>query len=443
MLMGVVDTMMIGRVSSDALAAVALGNLYFFALAVFGMGVLMALDPVVSQAVGHGDREAVARAVQRGLLIALVLSVPVSLLLVPGETLLGAARQPASVVSLAAGYARASIPGVFPLLGFAVLRQALQAMSVVRPVVVVVFAANVLNAILNWVFVFGHFGVPAMGAVGTGWASSLSRLAMFVGLLGAGYPHLRDALQRVRREALAPLPLLRMLRIGVPIGIQHQLEMGAFGLATMAMGWFGATEMAAHQVAMNLASLTFMMPLGIGVAGSVLVGQAVGRGEADDARRAAATTVVAGVGIMTVSALLFLAIPGPLARLYTDVPEVLALASVLIPIAGVFQVFDGLQVVSSGVLRGIGDTRMPLLINLLGYWMLGLPVSLTLGFGLGRGPRGIWWGLTLALVVVAFLLVWRVRLRFGRDLTRLQIEDDGRTTAAVTAGDAGTSVAAG
>lgn len=431
MLMGVVDSMMVGRVSPESLAAVALGNLYFFALTVFGMGVIMSLDPVVSQAVGHGDREAVARAVQRGMLLALVISVPICAVMLPGEYLLALAGQPESVIPIAAGYVRASTPGVLPFLGFAVLRQTLQAMTVVRPVVVVVLLANVLNALLNWVLVFGKFGFPSMGAEGTGWASSISRWSMFLGLIVVAWPRLRPVLGRLRAESFALPPILRMLRIGAPIGLQQQLEMGAFGFVAVVMGWFGAVEMAAHQIAINLASLTFMIPLGIGVAGSVVVGHAVGRGDTAGARRAAAGTTLLGVGVMTLSALVFLTLPGQLTRLYTDSAPVVALASLLLPIAGVFQVFDGLQVVSSGVLRGIGDTRVPMLVNLLGFWLIGIPSGLALAYRAQLGPRGLWWGLTIGLVLVSLMLLSRVRNRFRRDLVRLQIEDPVRAGEAV------------
>lgn len=420
--MGVVDSMMVGRVSADALAAVALGNLYFFGLAVLGMGVLMSLDPVVSQAVGYGDEPAIARAVQRGLLMAVCVAIPVSLALLPGEKLFSLAGQPESVIPIAAGYARACIPGVLPLFCFAVLRLTLQSMAIVRPVVVVVILANVLSAFLNWVLVFGNLGMPALGAVGTGWASSMARLTLFLGLAAAAWPVLRDKIRPFRRDAFALLPVARMLRIGLPIGFQHQLEMGAFGFTALAMGWFGPWELAAHQVAISLASLTFMMPLGVGMAGSVLVGHSVGRGDAGGARTAAITTVIAGVGIMTVTAVVFLTLPQLLARLYTDAPGALALAVMLIPIAGIFQVFDGLQVVSSGVLRGIGDTRVPLVINLMGYWLLGIPFGLWMAFRGGVGPTGLWWGLTLGLVVVSILLVLRVRMRFGRAIERLVVE---------------------
>lgn len=431
MLMGVVDSMMVGRVSPESLAAVALGNLYFFALTVFGMGVIMSLDPVVSQAVGHGDREAVARAVQRGMLLALVISVPICVVMIPGEYLLALVGQPESVIPIAAGYVRASIPGVLPFLGFAVLRQTLQAMTVVRPVVIVVLFANVLNAILNWALVFGKLGLPAMGAVGTGWASSISRWSMFLGLILVAWPRLKPVLGRLRAESFTLGPILRMLRIGAPIGLQQQLEMGAFGFVAVVMGWFGAVEMAAHQIAINLASLTFMIPLGIGVAGSVVVGHAVGRGDTTGARRAAAGTTLLGVGVMTLSALVFLTLPGQLTRLYTDAAPVVALASLLLPIAGVFQVFDGLQVVSSGVLRGIGDTRVPMLVNLLGFWLIGIPSGLALAYRAQLGPRGLWWGLTIGLVLVSLMLLSRVRNRFRRDLVRLQIEDPVRVGEAV------------
>lgn len=431
MLMGVVDSMMVGRVSPESLAAVALGNLYFFALTVFGMGVIMSLDPVVSQAVGHGDREAVARAVQRGMLLALVISVPICVVMIPGEYLLALVGQPESVIPIAAGYVRASIPGVLPFLGFAVLRQTLQAMTVVRPVVIVVLFANVLNAILNWALVFGKLGLPAMGAVGTGWASSISRWSMFLGLILVAWPRLKPVLGRLRAESFTLGPILRMLRIGAPIGLQQQLEMGAFGFVAVVMGWFGAVEMAAHQIAINLASLTFMIPLGIGVAGSVVVGHAVGRGDTAGARRAAAGTTLLGVGVMTLSALVFLTLPGQLTRLYTDAAPVVALASLLLPIAGVFQVFDGLQVVSSGVLRGIGDTRVPMLVNLLGFWLIGIPSGLALAYRAQLGPRGLWWGLTIGLVLVSLMLLSRVRNRFRRDLVRLQIEDPVRVGEAV------------
>ena len=422
MAMGVVDTIMVGHYSAADLAAVALGNLYFFFAVVVPMGVLMALDPVVSQAVGAGDHPAVGRALQRGGILALVLGVPAALALLPGEPLLRLLRQPVDVVPVAGGYALAALPGVFPFLAFIVFRQTLQAMGRVAPIVFTIVLANLANLLFNWILIFGHWGFPAMGAVGSGWASSLSRWLMFVGLLAFSWPLLKGYLHPVRREVLHLRPLVRMVRLGSPIGIQFGLEYGAFGATGLLMGWLGTIAMAGHQVALNLASLTFMVPLGISQATAVLVGQGVGREDPPGARRAAGAGLLLGLVFMTVTAMIFLFSPGLLARIYTGEAAVLALAVALIPLAGVFQVFDGLQVVASGVLRGIGDTRSPMLLNLLGFWCIGMPVGLWLGFGTPMGPRGLWWGLVLGLAAVSLLLLVRVRVRMGQELQRIDMD---------------------
>jgi MATE family multidrug resistance protein len=208
------------------------------------------------------------------------------------------------------------------------------------------------------------------------------------------------------------------------VGAQQWLEVGVFATAGLLMGWMGAVALAGHQVALQLAALTFMVPLGVAQATSVLVGQAVGRSDTHGARRATGAGMLIGVGFMTATAVMFLAIPDLLARAFSDDAPIIASAAVLLPIAGVFQVFDGLQVVAAGSLRGVGDTRVPMLLNLLGFWVLGLPTSLWLGFGLGWGPRGVWWGLALGIGAVAVLLSLRVRRRLGRTLRRLVIDEE-------------------
>ena len=210
--------------------------------------------------------------------------------------------------------------------------------------------------------------------------------------------------------------------LGAPIGIQLQLELGAFGVIALLMGTLGTVAMAAHQVAINLASLTFMVPLGVSAAAAVRVGHAVGREDGPGARRAAAAAVLCGVGFMALTALLFIGFPHALASIYTLDREVVVLAAALIPIAGVFQVFDGLQVVSAGILRGIGDTRIPMLINVLGFWLFGMPVSIGLGFGVGLGPEGLWWGFVVALAALASLLLLRVGRRLSRPVARILVD---------------------
>jgi MATE family multidrug resistance protein len=422
MAMGVVDTIMVGHLSAQALAAVALGNLYFFGLAIFAMGTLMVLDPVVAQAVGAGDEPAIARGIQRGILLAGLLTVPAVLLLIVADGFMVLARQPAEVIPAAAAYALRLAPGVLPFFVFVVFRQSLQAMRLTKSIVIAIVAANVANAVLNWVLIFGHFGVPAMGVEGSAWATTISRWLLAILLLALVYGPVAPYLWPVRPEIWEGPPLVRMVRLGVPIGCQYLLEFGAFALVALMMGWLGTNAMAGHQIAINLASLSFMVPLGTSDAASVLVGQAVGRRDPAGARGMAHSALLCGAGFMSLTAVLFLSVPGPLARLYTPQPEIVALAVTLIPLAGVFQVFDGLQAVGGGILRGLGETRVAMLVNLLGYWFLGLPVSYLLGFRFGLGPTGLWWGLVLGLGVVASVLLVRVRIALARRQDRVVID---------------------
>ncbi len=425
MAMGVVDTIMVGHLSTHALAAVALGNLYFFGLAIFVMGTLMVLDPVVAQAVGAGDEPAIARGIQRGVLLAGLLTLPAVLLLVVADGFMILARQPAEVVPDAAAYALRLAPGVLPFFVFIVFRQSLQAMRLTKAIVIAIVAANVVNAVLNWLLIFGHFGFPALGVEGSAWATTLSRWFLAMLLLALVYRRVVPYLWPVRPEIWEGAPLGRMVRLGVPIGCQYLLEFGAFALVALMMGWIGTNAMAGHQIAINLASLTFMVPLGTSDAASVLVGQAVGRRDPAGARGMAHSALLCGAGFMSLTAILFLSMPGPLARLYTEQQEIVALAVTLIPLAGVFQVFDGLQAVGGGILRGLGETRVAMLVNLFGYWFLGLPVSYVLGFRLGLGPIGLWWGLVLGLAVVASILLVRVRIALARRQDRVMIDVPG------------------
>jgi MATE family multidrug resistance protein len=422
MTMGVVDTIMVGHLSADALAAVALGNVYFYALAVFAMGTLMVLDPLVAQAVGAGDRPAIARGVQRGALLAALLSLPTTILLTTAAPVLTFLRQPEEIIPLAAGYASRIAPGTFPFLLFIVFRQSLQALGRTGPIVGAIVGANLANVALNWALIYGHLGFPAMGALGSAWATSISRALLVVGLWPVARRDLAPLLFPLRPETWQLRPLARMLRLGIPIGTQHVLEFGAFGLVALMMGWMGSREMAGHQIALNLAALTFMVPLGIGDAASVLVGRAVGREDAAGARGSARAALACGFAFMACTGALFLALPEPIARLYTRELEVIAVAAMLIPLAGVFQVFDGLQVVAAGVLRGLGDTRTPMLVCLLGYWLLGIPLSVYLGFFTDSGPAGLWWGLVLGLALVALMLLLRVRNRLRRQQERVVID---------------------
>jgi MATE family multidrug resistance protein len=422
MLMGVVDTMVVGRVSPAALAAVALGNMAFLSVASFGLGLLLSMDPLVAQAVGARDAPAVRRGVQRGLLMAALIAVPTALVLAPAGPVLTLLRQPPEAVPLAAGYVHRCLPGLLPFYGFMVLRLTLQAMERMRPIVVTIVAANLLNVVLDVALVHGKWGAPPMGAFGSAWATTISRTVLFVVLVMVARRDLSPLLTRPDREAFRLQPLWRTAVLGAPIGAQIQLEFAAFGVIALLMGGLGTVPMAAHQVTINLASLTFMVPLGVSAAAAVRVGHAVGRADGPGARRAASAALVCGGGFMSLTALLFLGFPRYLAAAYTPDLAVLSLAAVLIPVAGVFQVFDGLQVVSAGVLRGLGDTRAPMVVNVLGFWLVGMPVSLWLAFGLDLGPSGLWWGLVFGLGSVAGLLLLRIANRLARPLARVVVD---------------------
>ncbi len=423
MSMGVVDTLMVGRVSARVLAAVALGNLYFYNVTVFGVGTLMALDPIVAQAVGAEDSEAVARAVQRGLIIAVALSVVFVVFLAPAAPVLRLLRQQPEIIDDTATYVRISIAGLAPSLGFVVLRQCLQAMHRVRAIVWTVIVANVVNACFNWMFVYGHLGSPALGVAGSAIATAISRWVMFLLLLFVSRHDLRPLLLPVRPNVAAWPAIRGMLRIGAPIGGQQMLEISAFGAIGLLMGALGTTEMAAHQIAITLAAFTFMVPLGVGSAAAVRVGRAIGAGDERRAREATRAAYFAGVGFMALTAILFLSAPRVLAHAFTPDTGVVALAAVLIPIAGVFQVFDGGQAVGAGVLRGAGDTTAPLLVMFISYWVVGVPLSAYLGFATPLRAAGLWWGFVVSLAADALFLYLRIRVVFGRELRRVHVEE--------------------
>lgn len=421
MFMGVVDSLMLGRVSGAALAAGVLGNFIFYLCASFGLGFLLAIDPVVAQAIGAGDAREAALGVQRGVVLAIATSIVMAILLWPAPQVLTLLGQPADVAPDAGAFVRWSIPGVFPFFLFALSRQALQAHGSVAPVLWAAVVGNVVNVLANLVLVFGMFGVPALGVVGSAISTTIARWVMFGAILLFARQRLRRLVRPWFPEALAWAPLRGLAALGAPIGLQFFAEVNAFGLVTIMMGWVGTNALAGHEIALNLASLTFMVPLGVAAAGTVMVGRAIGRGDPAAARRDAVAALVVGIGFMSITAVAFLVVPGLFARGYTTDGGVITVAVALIPIAGIFQVFDGMQVCATGVLRGAGDTRVPMAIHMASFWLVGLPLGSWLCFGLDGGPAALWWGLTAGLAAAGLFQLARVRSRFGGPLERLRL----------------------
>jgi MATE family multidrug resistance protein len=373
---------------------------------------------MVAQAVGAGEHASVARAMQRGLILSALLSVFTSLLMAPAPQVLSLFRQPAEIIPDAARFLRISIAGVVPYLAFVVFRQSLQAMHRVAPIVWTMLVANLANAAMNWVFVYGHLGSPPFGVAGSAIATAISRWLMALMLLAVSWRTLHPYLIPMRREATEVSPLLRMLQLGTPIGAQQALEAGAFAAIGLLMGVLGTIEMAAHQIAITLAALTFMVPLGVASAAAVRVGHAIGSGDEPRSREAIRAAYLCGIGFMACTAVVFLTLPSLLASAFTSDVRVIAVAAVLIPVAGVFQVFDGAQAVGAGVLRGAGDTTAPLLVMLAAYWLIGVPISAYLGFKTELRAVGLWWGFVVSLSAVAVVLFIRIVVVFRRGVER-------------------------
>ncbi|HYU33907.1 MAG TPA: MATE family efflux transporter [Thermoanaerobaculia bacterium] len=418
MLMGVVDTMMLGHVSAEALAAGALGNIATFPLLIFGAGVLSALDPLIAQAHGADDREAISAHLQRGTVLALALSVPIGLLIAHVEPFLRWVGEPDVIVGNAAAFARGLIWGLPAFFLFFAFRQTLQAMSVVRPTAVAIVAGNLINVAGNWILIFGHLGVPALGVAGSAYATSFSRWAMFAWFLWVARTALGATWRGLTREALHLKRHLHLLRIGIPIGVHQSGEILFFATLALLVGRMGVVALAGHQIAINLASLSFMVPLGIGGAAATRVGNAIGRGDMPGARRAAAACLALGAGTMLAFAALFALLPEPLARLYTNDPGVIAMVALLLPIAAAFQVFDGIQTVGGGILRGAADTTFSAALAVVGFWVIGLPAGWYLAFRAGQGAAGLWWGMTVGLAAVSLFLVVRIVQRFRGTIGR-------------------------
>ncbi|MCU0866098.1 MAG: MATE family efflux transporter [Planctomycetes bacterium] len=430
-----VDLAMLGHHDEASLPAMALGNTLAWGAMVFCMGAVTAIDPLLSQAVGARDRDAVPRLLGRGLMLAVLLALPAAALLLPAATWLEWCQQPPALIPAAANYARLQALAVLPFLWYSVLRSFLSAHARIWPQLLTIVAGNLANAFLDWVLIFGKFGAPAMGATGAALATVFCRWLMLFGLLWFGWRDLGPPLRElrsaaVRSAAFALQPLWRLLRLGAPIGAQFLLEMGVFGATALLIGNLDAKagtagtgpSLAGHQIALQLASLSFMVPLGLGIAASVRVGWAIGRGDHAAVRRATTAALWAGAVVMSGFMLLFLLAPRALAGLMTAQPEHLAMAALLIPIAGVFQIGDGIQVVAIGCLRGLGDVRSPMLANVLGFWVIGLPLGCWLAFDRQAGPAGFWWGLVVGLFVVAAGLLVVLRLHLRRQQQRLVVE---------------------
>jgi MATE family multidrug resistance protein len=408
---GIVDTVMVGRLGPVAIGAVALGNAVYYVPAFFGMGLLLGLDTLVAQAYGRHDHDDCHRWLAQGVYLACLVAPLLMLpMLLASFGFVRFGINPA-MATPAGAYLRILSWGTLPLLLYGATRRYLQGVGDVRVLTITIFAANLVNWFGNWVLIYGKLGMPALGVNGSAISTVGSFVCMAVALLGFAWRHERRRGHRLFYHWAGPsLEKLReLVRLGAPAAGQILLEIGAWNTATFAAGWLTPVALATHQIVLNYTSLTYMVPMGISAAAAVSVGHAVGAGDGGRARRAGWLALGMGTSFMLLAAMVFLLAPGPLIALYTRNPEVMAVGPGLLGLAAAFQIFDGIQTVSTGALRGLGETRIPMLANLIGYWALGLPLGLTLCFVFRWGIYGLWTGLLTALIVIALLLLARWR----------------------------------
>ncbi len=416
-----VDTLMVGALGKDALAGIAIGSTAFFSVFVVASGLVLGVGPVVSHAVGANDQETVGRAARQGLWLSVIVFIPAFILFWNIYPLLILLGQPADLAAVGRDYLRAISWGLLPGLGIMSLRGLLEGTSNSRPIMLISFLGVGLNIFLNNVLMFGWYGLPALGLVGTGYASSLVYGLMFVML--AVYIHYRYPELHVFSRIRTPDPAMigELIRVGAPIGLILGFEMSMFSAAAFAMGNLGKNELAAHQIAIQTASISFMVPLGIAIASSVRVGQAIGRGAPREAEIAGYVGMAACVGVMSVSAIAFWIVPHWIIGLYIDISNVenqsvVKLATGFLAIAALFQLFDGLQVSGSSALRGLKDTTAAMVLTLIAYWGIGSVAGASLCYGLDYRGNGLWFGMTLGLAAAALLLSMRFRWQIRRQV---------------------------
>ncbi len=410
MSMGIVDTIMVGRLPNSAVAigAAGLGHTLYTAVAIFGGGLLLGLDTFVAQAYGREDLKDARHSLVNGLFLALLLAPILMLAVTFWPMLMRRFGISAELVEPMRPFLYALNWGTLPLLGYFALRRYLQAVDVAHPIMFALISANVVNAVGDWVLIYGHFGFRAMGIAGSGWSTCLARVYMCAVL----------AITLVRVETKRSLPpwqgqvridarrLSALLKLGTPAATQILLEVGAFSGATALCAKLGPVSLAGHEIALNCASFTFMVPLGVSSAAAVRVGQQLGRGDPAGAQRAGWSAITLGVGFMACSGLVFVSIPKLIARLFTPNVAVIEVGARLLLVAAAFQLFDGLQTVATGALRGAGDTKTPMLANFVAYWLIGLPLGALLCFGMGWGAFGLWLGLCIGLMLIGSALLW-------------------------------------
>lgn len=408
-MVGIVDSVMVGQLGPTELAASSFANNFMAVFMMFGIGVTYGITPMVAQADGKKDHGRLTRLLRHGIILSLIVGVFLVLLMFALSTAFPYMQQPDEVIRLGKPYFFIIASSLFPLIVFQGFRQFAEGMSVTKPTMYITILANGVNVLLNYLLIYGKFGFPELGLNGAGWATLTSRIVMALGMLWfvRNYSRFKEfrpgfALNQFKADFFKP-----MLKIGIPTGGQFVFEVGAFAMAAIMMGWLGTIPLAAHQIAISLVSLSYMMASGISAASTVRVGNQLGKEDYPNLKRAGNTSYLMVLVFMAICSAIYILFNGFFPTIYVDEPEVLGIASSLIIIAGLFQLSDGVQVVGLGCLRGMSDVKVPTIITLVSYWGLAIPTSYIFGFVLDLGAQGIWYGLLIGLTVAAITLYIR------------------------------------
>ena len=420
MTMTVVDVIMVGKLGPAAIGAVGLGNAIYYAPSIFGIGLLLGLDTLVSRSWGAGDFDDCHRSLAQAMYVVLAFTPVLMLFIVFARPLFTGRGVDPVVGESTRSYAGILNWGTLPLLIYGGFRRYLQGVARVRPVTFALISANLVNLIGNWIFIYGKLGMPAIGVRGSALSTVFARIYMAAVLVYFAWEHERRRGHPLFRHWPGPdwRRIRALLDLGVPAALQVILEVAAFGAATILASHLGAVALATHEIVLNCGAYTYMVPLGVSAAGAVAVGHAIGAGNPAKARRVGWMAVGLGVGFMAIAALFFVAVPRPILEIYTRDERVLRLGARILLIVAAFEIFDGAQTVGTGVLRGLGETKIPMLLNLGGYWLFGLPLGAVLCFELRWGLSGIWAGLAVALITIAVLMLLRWRSASKRWMDR-------------------------
>ncbi|WP_339758212.1 MATE family efflux transporter [Algoriphagus aquimarinus] len=408
-LVGVADSMMVGRMGAVPLAAASLGNSIFFVILMFGMGISMGITPLVSVAEGKGKFKRIGHLFQHGLWINIATAVLLTVVVVGLSQGLHFLNQPEEVVILTIPYLYIITASLLPFMIFQSFKQLAEGISQTKQAMYVTIFCNLVNVFLNWVLIYGNLGAPEMGLNGAGIATLISRVLMpiMMGLYVMRSKRYNVFNLQLGLGKLRFLLLNRILKIGVPTGFQYIFEVSAFSAAAIMMGWIGVNALAAHQIAINLASVSYMMVSGLSTAGMIRVSNQIGRNNFKTMREAGMMVFGMALVFMAITGLIFILMRSYLPTLYIDNNEVVAMSASLLIIAGLFQLSDGIQVAGLGVLRGMQDVQFPTVITLVAYWVIGLPLGYFLAFELGMAEKGIWYGLLIGLSITAVVLFYR------------------------------------